>query len=243
MALTEEEEEGGPPSEATLPGKHDSQTKPKSPVHQERPDSPAPGCEPMKTDQCMEIALTSKDTEQRTHQERPDSPVPSCVSMKSDHSIGRFLDFKDGHPSTEQRDHQERSEVLSGQSVQEHQTDLDSIFMLLEENLVTFVTKELKGFQKVLISDYPECLERQREEEEEQRRSTREALLKITLHFLRSMKQEELAASLESNPSPVQETGIWAGMYRGFYYWCQQFWKSGEGHSQTDQSPSHCPPQ
>ncbi|XP_056128917.1 NACHT, LRR and PYD domains-containing protein 3-like [Lampris incognitus] len=108
------------------------------------------------------------------------------------------LRFKDGHHSTEQRDHQERSEVLSGHSVQEHQTDLDSIFMLLEENIVTFVKKELKRFQKDLSPDYPECLERQREEEEEQRRSPREALLKITLHFLRSMKQEELADSLES---------------------------------------------
>ncbi|KAM4606205.1 protein NLRC3-like [Polymixia lowei] len=115
------------------------------------------------------------------------------------------IGFKDGRHSTEQRDHQERSEVTSGQSVQEHQTDLASIFMLLEENIVTFVKNELKRFQKVLSSDYPECLERQREdeevgggEEEEQRRRAREAVLKITLHFLRSMKQEELADSLEN---------------------------------------------
>ncbi|KAM4624467.1 protein NLRC3-like [Polymixia lowei] len=104
-----------------------------------------------------------------------------------------------------ERDHQERSEVTSGQSVQEHQTDLTSIFMLLEENVVTFVKNELKKFQRVLSSDFPEFLETQREneevgggEEEEQRRSAREAVLKITLHFLRSMKQEELADSLES---------------------------------------------
>ncbi|KAM4606519.1 protein NLRC3-like [Polymixia lowei] len=77
--------------------------------------------------------------------------------------------------------------------------------MLLEENIITFVKKELKRFQRVLSSDYPESLERQREdeevgggEEEEQRRRAREAVLKITLHFLRSMKQEELADSLES---------------------------------------------
>ncbi|KAM4606525.1 protein NLRC3-like [Polymixia lowei] len=100
---------------------------------------------------------------------------------------------------------QERSEVTSGQSVQEHQTDLASIFLLLEDNIVTFVKNELKRFQRVLSSDYPECLERQREdeevgggEEEEQRRRAREAVLEITLHFLRSMKQEELADSLES---------------------------------------------
>ncbi|KAM4610431.1 protein NLRC3-like [Polymixia lowei] len=125
--------------------------------------------------------------------------------MKSEESIDKFIDFKDGRHSTEQRDHQERSEVTSGQSVQEHQTDMASIFKLLEENIVTLVKKELKRFQRVLSPDYPECLERQSEdeevrgsEEEEQRRRVREAVLKITLHFLRSMKQEELADSLES---------------------------------------------
>ncbi|XP_071371305.1 NLR family CARD domain-containing protein 3-like, partial [Centroberyx affinis] len=79
------------------------------------------------------------------------------------------------------------------------------LFQLLEENIVTFVKTELKRFQRVLSPDYPECLERQMEdeeevdgEEEEQRRSSREAFLQITLHFLRRMKQEELADSLQS---------------------------------------------
>ncbi|XP_038571590.1 NLR family CARD domain-containing protein 3-like [Micropterus salmoides] len=79
--------------------------------------------------------------------------------------------------------------------------------MLLEDNIVTFVKNELKKIQKALSSDYPECLESQREdeevlegEEEEQRRSSREAFLKITLHFLRRMKQEELAERLQSKP-------------------------------------------
>uniref|UniRef100_A0A4W6E320 B30.2/SPRY domain-containing protein n=1 Tax=Lates calcarifer TaxID=8187 RepID=A0A4W6E320_LATCA len=72
-------------------------------------------------------------------------------------------------------------------------------------NIVTFVKKELKKIQKVLSPDYPECLESQREDEEvldsedeEQRRSSREAFLKITLNFLRRMKQEELADCLHS---------------------------------------------
>uniref|UniRef100_A0A667WSS6 B30.2/SPRY domain-containing protein n=1 Tax=Myripristis murdjan TaxID=586833 RepID=A0A667WSS6_9TELE len=86
----------------------------------------------------------------------------------------------------------------SGQSAQEHQTHL-----LLEENINTFVKKELKNLQRSLSPDYPECSERQREdeevldgEEEEQRRSSREAFLQITLHLLRRMKQEELAERL-----------------------------------------------
>ncbi|XP_078143450.1 protein NLRC3-like [Centroberyx gerrardi] len=125
--------------------------------------------------------------------------------MKSDWSMVLPIDFKRGHHSIDKRVHQERSEVPGGQSAQEHQTDLNSIFMLLEENIVTFVKNELKRFQRVLSPDYPECLERQKEdeevmdgEEEEQRRSSREAFLNITLHFLRRMKQEELADSLQS---------------------------------------------
>ena len=65
--------------------------------------------------------------------------------------------------------------------------------------------KELKRVQRGLSPDDPECLESPSEdeeeldgEEEEQRRSSREAFLKITLHFLRRMKQEELAERLQS---------------------------------------------
>ncbi|KAM3869118.1 uncharacterized protein ACN63O_006501 [Diretmus argenteus] len=123
-------------------------------------------------------------------EEREEGVLISTISLSGEH---------DSY-SKAKRDHQERSEVPSGQSVQDHQPDLASIFMLLEENIVTFVKNELKRFQMVLCSDYPECLERQDEvdgEEEEQRRS-RESLLNITLNFLRRMKQEQLADSLQT---------------------------------------------
>ena len=65
---------------------------------------------------------------------------------------------------------------------------------------------ELKKFQKLLSPDCSECSESQSEdeevldsEEEEQWRSSREAFLKITLNFLRRMKQEELADCLQSS--------------------------------------------
>uniref|UniRef100_A0A8P4K9V8 Protein NLRC3 n=1 Tax=Dicentrarchus labrax TaxID=13489 RepID=A0A8P4K9V8_DICLA len=171
MDQCEDREEGVPPSKSTLCGEHDTRTKAQR-IHQ-RPDCP--------------------------------EPEPSCVSMKSDDSMFEPLDFKDGHHSVDQRVDQETSEVPSGQSAQQHQTHLDSIFMLLEDNIVTFVKNELKKIQQVLSPDYPECSESQREDEEvldgedeEQRRSSREALLKITVHFLRRMKQEELADCLQS---------------------------------------------
>ncbi|XP_072318725.1 uncharacterized protein [Eucyclogobius newberryi] len=85
-------------------------------------------------------------------------------------------------------------EVSSGQH---HQTQLDSIFKFLEKDIFTFVQKELKKLHKVLSTDYPECLEPLKDEDEEQRSSS-EAVLKITLNFLRRMKQKELAECLWS---------------------------------------------
>lgn len=71
---------------------------------------------------------------------------------------------------------------------------------------MTFVKNELKKIQKILCSEYPGCLESQMEDEEElgdeevkQRKSSREAFLKITQHFLRRMNQEELADHLQSS--------------------------------------------
>uniref|UniRef100_A0AAZ1X370 B30.2/SPRY domain-containing protein n=1 Tax=Oreochromis aureus TaxID=47969 RepID=A0AAZ1X370_OREAU len=68
--------------------------------------------------------------------------------------------------------------------------------MLLEDNIITFVKNELKKIQKVLSPDYPECLESQREDDEQ--RSSREAFVKITVDFLRRMKEMELADRLQS---------------------------------------------
>ncbi|XP_067454339.1 NLR family CARD domain-containing protein 3-like isoform X2 [Thunnus thynnus] len=220
MDQCEDREEGVPPSKSSLCGEHDSQTKAQRTKKQHRPDSagpgpgPGPNCVSMKSDQSMGKPIHFKPGQPangRIQQQRPDSPgpEPSCLSFKSDLSKQRLIDFKGGHPSADQIVDQESSEVPSGQSAQQHQTHLDSIFMLLEENIITFVKNELKKMQKVLSSDYPECLESQREdeevlddEEEEQRRRSREAFQKITLHFLRRMKQEELADRLQ-NKSPA----------------------------------------
>ncbi|XP_078144533.1 protein NLRC3-like isoform X2 [Centroberyx gerrardi] len=158
MSQSEEREEGLPPSKTTLSGEHDSRTKAKSPVQQERPDSPEPSCVSMKSDQSMGQPICFKrqrPSETTIQQERPDSPEPSCVSMKSDRSINSLIDFKDGQHSAEQRVQQQRKEVPSGQSAQEHQTDLDSIFMVSKcttttnsETLAPICQRELKSHLK-----------------------------------------------------------------------------------------------
>ncbi|CAI5670263.1 unnamed protein product [Oreochromis niloticus] len=67
---------------------------------------------------------------------------------------------------------------------------------LLEDNIITFVKNELKKIQKYLNPNKPQWLEFQREDDEQ--RSSREAFVKITVDFLRRMKQEELADRLQS---------------------------------------------
>ncbi|XP_064866938.1 NLR family CARD domain-containing protein 3-like isoform X2 [Oncorhynchus nerka] len=126
--------------------------------------------------------------------------------MKSDWSMGEPLNFREGDFSTEQRNQQERSEseILSGQSSQSHQTDLASIFSMLEEKIMTFVKNELKMFKRILSPELPEGFESQKQdkevvdaEDEKQESSAREGALKITLHILRKMNQKELADTLE----------------------------------------------
>ncbi|XP_055362192.1 NACHT, LRR and PYD domains-containing protein 3-like isoform X2 [Betta splendens] len=181
MSQCEDREEGALPSKTSLCEDHESQNKAQR-FHQ-RQKSAVLGPEP--------------------------EPEPSCMSFQSDESKDHIIYFKDQH-ALESKVDQQSSEVSIAQSIQQHQTHQDSIFMLLEEEIVTFVKKELKKIQKALSPDYPECLESQREDEEEldgedeeQRRSSRDAFLKITGNFLRRMKQEELADCLQNVMFPI----------------------------------------
>ncbi|XP_032412068.1 NACHT, LRR and PYD domains-containing protein 12-like [Xiphophorus hellerii] len=77
--------------------------------------------------------------------------------------------------------------------------------MLLEDHIVTFVKKELQKIQNVLSLDDAEFSVSQtdgeeglEDEDEEQKRSSTEAFEKITLYFLRRMKQDNLANCLQS---------------------------------------------
>ncbi|XP_064872108.1 NACHT, LRR and PYD domains-containing protein 12-like isoform X4 [Oncorhynchus nerka] len=126
--------------------------------------------------------------------------------MKSDLSMYLPINFREGDFSTEQRNQQGRSEseILSGQSSQSHQTDLASIFSMLEVKIMTFVKNELKMFKRILSPELPEGFESQKQdkevvdaEDEQQESSAREGALKITLHVLRKMNQKELADTLE----------------------------------------------
>ncbi|PWA24595.1 hypothetical protein CCH79_00020866, partial [Gambusia affinis] len=106
---------------------------------------------------------------------------------------------------------------IDSQSVQ-YESDL------LEENIVTFVKNELKKIKKTLSPDDPECPESQKDDEqvlegedEEQRCNTRDSVMKITLKFLRRMKQEELADYLQSKHlAAVCQRQLKSGLKRKF---------------------------
>uniref|UniRef100_A0A3P8S1D4 NACHT domain-containing protein n=1 Tax=Amphiprion percula TaxID=161767 RepID=A0A3P8S1D4_AMPPE len=172
---------------------------------------PAPSCVSFKSDDSKDILVEFKGeqpcaSKRRTSiLQRPkhgSEPAPSCVSFKSDQSKHFIINFKGKQPSAAKRVEQQNSEVPRAQSVQQHH--LDSIFMLLEDNMVTFMKKELKKMQKIVSPDYPECSESQREDEEElegddeDQRSSRAMFQQITVLFLRRMKQEKLADCLQS---------------------------------------------
>ncbi|XP_051814641.1 NLR family CARD domain-containing protein 3-like isoform X7 [Acanthochromis polyacanthus] len=210
MHQCEDREEGVPPSKRSLCGEDENQSKAQSPEQQNTHSAgpgpgPGPGssCVSMKSDRSKDILPEfRRSANERIQEQRPDCPEPSCLSFKSDQSKDDAIYFKDVRPSADQIVEQQNSEVPRAQSVQQHH--LDSIFMLLEDNMVTFVKKELKKMQKVVSPDYPECSESQKEDEEklegddEDERSSREMFEQMTVLFLRRMKQEKLADCLQS---------------------------------------------
>ncbi|XP_062397876.1 NACHT, LRR and PYD domains-containing protein 7-like [Sardina pilchardus] len=160
----------------------------------ERTHSPAPSCVSMKSDNSKGEVPNFR--EGGSHPEaRPDSPAHSCVSMKSDHSKDEVPNFREGgiHPDPSiQQEEQTIHPTLS----KVYQKDLSTLFMKLEEKVMTFMKTELKRFKKLLSHDYPEspCDE---DEDEEDQRDARDGALKIAVHILRNMSQEILAQQLE----------------------------------------------
>uniref|UniRef100_G3PCM7 FISNA domain-containing protein n=1 Tax=Gasterosteus aculeatus TaxID=69293 RepID=G3PCM7_GASAC len=75
------------------------------------------------------------------------------------------------------------------------------LFQLLEKNILTFVKKQLKKIQKVSQREDEELLDG----EDEEHRRNKEAFVKISVRFLRRMKQEELADRLQSSKGISRE--------------------------------------
>ncbi|XP_078793212.1 NACHT, LRR and PYD domains-containing protein 3-like isoform X1 [Oryzias latipes] len=214
MDQWEEPQEGAPPSRSR-DGNHDNQSK----AQRNQPGSGSGSRSSwgsLKSDYSKDFNPDFRDVRsavEQIHQRlrTGSGSEPSCVSFRSDRSKDGLINFK-SYSGAERLD-QQSSETPSGPSVQQHQTQLDSIFLLLEDNIVTFVKKELKKIQK-LLSHREE--EEELEAEDEEQRSSRESLMKITVNFLRRMKQEELADGLQSRSAAVCQHKVQSGLKKKF---------------------------
>ncbi|CAI5673685.1 unnamed protein product [Oreochromis niloticus] len=155
------------------------------------------GVPPSKPTLCGEY---ESQTKPQRNQPRPE---PSCGSLRSDKSKHAPIHFELQPLSAAKIMDQESSEVPSGHSAQQHQTHLDSIFMMLEDKIISFVKNELKKIQTDLSPDDLQCFKSQCEDEavlqsvdEEQSTSSREAFVMITVDFLKKMKQNKFAERL-----------------------------------------------
>uniref|UniRef100_A0A669EZD6 B30.2/SPRY domain-containing protein n=1 Tax=Oreochromis niloticus TaxID=8128 RepID=A0A669EZD6_ORENI len=161
------------------------------------------GVPPSKSTLCGEHESQTKAQRNQRGTKRKHEPEPSCVSLKSDTSKEFVVNFRAQPVSAAERVDQQSSEVPSGQSAQQHQTHLDSIFMILEEKIITFVKNELKKIQTDMSPDDLQCLKSQcgddnvlQSVDEEQSKSSREAFVMITVDFLKRMKQNKFAERL-----------------------------------------------
>ncbi|XP_034555713.1 NACHT, LRR and PYD domains-containing protein 3-like [Notolabrus celidotus] len=167
---------------------------------------PESSCVSLKSDRSNDHIINFKEPQPsaaKRPKKRPATtgPESSCASLESDRSNGRFINFKGPQPSAAKRVVLESSKTTGGQSAQQDQTDMESVFMVLEDNIITFVRKELKKIWKVLISDYHEDSESDEgrwDAEDEYQRNCEKAFLQITVDFLKRMKQEEMAHCLQS---------------------------------------------
>ncbi|XP_025753713.1 LOW QUALITY PROTEIN: protein NLRC3-like [Oreochromis niloticus] len=147
---------------------------------------------------------SSASSNKKRHQDNS----TSTVSMKSGHSMPEPCSFE--HSSSKKTDLGAGTESASFPCNHNNPQDLDSIFALLQENIIAFVKNELQMIQRVLSQGNSDYLETQKKHEEvgdfgeeKQIRIRRTAFLKITLQFLRRLNHNKLAESLQSKTNTM----------------------------------------
>ncbi|KAK7913009.1 hypothetical protein WMY93_013220 [Mugilogobius chulae] len=120
-------------------------------------------------------------------------PGPDCVSLKSNRSKDFGTKFKRTRMKIQSAQHPPDQDI-EPRPAQTSCEDLDAVFTQLEENIQKFIKEQLQRFYRILASDHPENLG----SEECNEGSSVEAVLNITLDFLRRMKLEQLAEQLST---------------------------------------------
>ncbi|KAL1251826.1 hypothetical protein QQF64_019622, partial [Cirrhinus molitorella] len=123
---------------------------------------------------------------------RSGSHVSSSVSVKSDWSKGNPPNFSKEPSQTKRLQYKTLDPDL--QSHRKHKNFTDSIFQDLKSKINTYLNNELEKFKKILQN---EDLQYFVKDFIENKCSIKEAALDLTLYFLREMKQDEAADTLE----------------------------------------------
>ncbi|XP_073700554.1 protein NLRC3-like [Garra rufa] len=126
---------------------------------------------------------------------RSGSHVFSSVSVKSDWSKGNPPEFSEETPSATERLQCETldSDVQINRNHKNFTDKLPAIFQDLEKKIIKFLKNELEMFKKILQKENMQYVK----DFNENRCSMKEAALDLTLYFLREMKQDEAANTLE----------------------------------------------
>ncbi|XP_073793404.1 uncharacterized protein si:ch73-286h23.3 isoform X4 [Danio rerio] len=123
--------------------------------------------------------------------EETPSSDKSSVSVKSDQSKGDVPNFSEETPSSDKRLHYETIHLDSQTQVANSHL---SIFKDLESKIIKYVKNELNKFEKILQK---ENIQEFVKDFNKNRCKIKEAALDLTLYFLREMKQDEAADTLE----------------------------------------------
>ncbi|XP_059360395.1 NACHT, LRR and PYD domains-containing protein 12-like [Carassius carassius] len=139
----------------------------------------------------------SEKTPSATESVRSGSHVSSSVSVKSDWSKHDPPAFSEETPSaTESLRYETLDTDFQINRNRKNFTDkLLGIFQDLEEKIITFLRNELDMFKKILQKEDKQYFVK---DFNENRCSMKEAALDLTLYFLREMKQDEAADTLEN---------------------------------------------
>ncbi|XP_058617354.1 NLR family CARD domain-containing protein 3-like isoform X3 [Onychostoma macrolepis] len=125
---------------------------------------------------------------------RSGSHMSSSVSVKSDQSKDKPLNFSEKISPTKRVQHEKLdTKVQKCHFHKKFRENLHSIFQDLENKIITFLKYELEKFKKILKKENTQYFVRDTED----MCRIKEAALDLTLYFLREMKQDEAADTLE----------------------------------------------
>ncbi|XP_026109361.1 NACHT, LRR and PYD domains-containing protein 12-like [Carassius auratus] len=149
----------------------------------------------VKSDRSRDPPINFSEKTSQTKSVRSGSHVSSSVSAKSDQSKDEPLKFSEKKTSPNKRVQHEKSgtKVQNGHFYKKFRENLHSIFQHLEDKIITFLKYELEKFKKILKKENTQYFVRDKDD----MCSIKEAALDLALYFLRDMKQDEAADTLE----------------------------------------------